>query len=311
MDMTQILEKMIMLFLILGIGFFAGKTGMIDERANKVLSMMVADIAAPCLVLHSSFIESETVTKGNAILALVLSTAIYFALMLLAKAVPPLLGIRGKDKGVIEYMVVFSNNGFMGFPVIQAVFGDEALIYASVINLSMNVLVFSYGSYLMAKSGSGEGHRRSVKELLNPGILSALLALLFYLLGVRLPDVFVMTFDTVGGMTTPLAMIVIGASLSSVSMKETFRDFRVYVFSAIRLMLLPFLAWLVMSRFLDNWLLLGVLVVITGMPCATMSVIQAGQEGANATLASRYVFVTTLLSMATVPAMAYVLYGMK
>lgn len=311
MDIILILEKMVMLFLILAVGFGAGKLGIIDEKANKVLSSMVANIAMPSLVLYSAFMENSTVTKSDAMLGLMLSFAMYLLLMVLAKGVPFLLHTPKKNRGIIEYLTVFSNNGFMGFPVIQAVFGDEALIFAAILSLPVNFLMFSYGTYLMVKSGNGEGRRMNIREFIKPGIVSATLALIFYLLSIKIPNVFVMTLDSVGSMTTPLAMIVLGASLTSVSMKDTFREWRVYIFSLIRLALLPFLVWLILFRFVENWTLLGVLVVTAGMPCATMAVIQANQEEADSKMASGYVFITTLLSVATVPALAYILYSVK
>ncbi len=304
MDIRIVGAKMLMLFAIMVIGFIANKAGLIDEEANKRFSSLVVNITAPAMILASSKGAETLGSKTDALLVLLVAAAMYGFLALMSLFVGKLFRIPKGKEGVYRFMIVFGNNAFMGFPVVQAIFGDNALFYAAIFNIPNNILAYSYGVYLLTKNRSESGSFRW-KNMINPGVVSATLTLLLFLLGISLPDFAVTVFDSVGQITTPLAMIVIGASLAKIPLGSVLRDVKVYLFSLYKMIFLPFLIWLIGRLVISNPTVLGVLVIISAMPCATIAVMLSHEYGGDAPAASRYVFVSTILSVITIPVVAY------
>ena len=138
-------------------------------------------------------------------------------------------------------MTIFSNIGFMGYPVIQSIFGDEALFFASICNLVFNLVCYSYGVYLI--SGSGK-LSFDFKQLINPGIIFSIIAVIIYLTKYQMPQIIGETSDLIGSITTPLAMMIIGSSLAEIPIKEVLNDIRIYPYTIIKQILMPILFWL-------------------------------------------------------------------
>ncbi len=305
--MSTIWLKMLMLFAIMMIGFIANKAGIIDEDANRKFSSLVVNITAPAMILASSEGAAQLGSKKDALLVLLTAVFMYVFLGIMSLTVRKLFAIPKGKEGVYRFMIVFGNNAFMGFPVVQAIFGDNALFYAAIFNIPNNILAYSYGVYLLTKHKRGNGSFRW-QNMVNPGVISAVLTLLLFLLGISLPSFVVTTLDTVGQITTPLAMIVIGASLANVPLSSVLKDLKVYFYSLYKMILLPLLIWLIGRMLITNKLILGVLTVISAMPCATIAVMLSNEYGGDAQTASRYVFVSTILSVITIPIVAYLLF---
>lgn len=307
MDITVIGAKMLMLFAIMVVGFLANKMGIVDEDANKKFSSLVVNITAPAMILASSKGAATLGSKQDALLVLLIAVSMYVFLGMMSLTVRFLFRIPKGSEGVYRFMIVFGNNAFMGFPVIQAIFGDNALFYAAIFNIPNNIFAYSYGVYLLTKH-QREGGSFHWKNMINGGVISAVTTLLLFLLDLKLPAFAITTFECVGQITTPLAMIVIGASLANIPLKSVLRDVKVYFYSLYKMLVLPLFIWMLARMVLTNWIVLGVLVIISAMPCATIAVMLSNEYGGDTKTASRYVFVSTILSVVTIPIVAYLLF---
>lgn len=155
------------------------------------------------------------------------------------------------------------NNVFVGFPVVEALFGESAVFCASLTTLPFNLLLFSLGVSRL-RAGQGQG-RVTLREVFSPALVGTLAAMVIFLLHIPLPALVGDTIKTLSGATVPLSMIVIGISLSRVPMGQALRDGKAYVVSLVRLLLCPLLVWLVLGLFLEGTTL-GVLTVIAACP---------------------------------------------
>ena len=202
------------------------------------------------------------------------------------------------------YMTIWSNVGFMGFPVIASIFGEGAIFYATIFNLIFNVSNFTLGIVLM----SSEGRKAlDVRKFLSPGMMASIVAVMMFILNLNLPELLNDTLKTVGDTTTPLAMIVIGIALAGISVKSVFTEIRLYPYVIIKQILLPLLAWVILQNVIVNSYLLGIVIVIIAMPVATSSVLFANRYENNVALATKGVFITTLASVMTIPLISYLL----
>lgn len=308
-DMTKVITKMCMLFVIMMTGYIGNKLGVLDDAGNKKYSSLVVNITAPALILASASDSSLAGSKSEALFVLAVAVGMYVFLITASLFVRFLLRIPKGEEGVFRFMTVFGNNAFMGIPVVEAVFGN--VFYAALFNLPNNILIYSYGGYLLDKRTSDGSEQKGVgfswKNVCNPGVIAAVTALIMFLAGLRFPAPVTDTLNCVGAITTPLSMLVIGSSLANLSLKETFSNIRVYVFSIYKLIVLPVIIWLIGRLFIDSFMVLGVLVIISAMPCAAVTVMLCNEYGNDSGLAARYVFVSTVLSVVTIPVLAFLM----
>jgi len=303
MNIQVILHQIAVLFVLIAVGFLFGKFKVLTQDGNKALSKFVLFIALPCTVLNSVFEIEADIT---------ISSTLYFMLMSLlsiviafAIAVPLILLLSGKkgDRGLLSFMSVFSNSGFMGFPVVIALFGSASAFYVALFNIPFNAIVFSLGIFMIA----GKGGRFDPKILLNPTLITCILSVAIALTGPQIPFVITEAIRITGNITTPGAMIVIGASLAFIPLKSVFSDWRIAPVTLIKLIIVPVITWLILKQFITDEFILGVLVVIACMPTAAMSAMLALEYGGNERTASAGIFTTTLLSAISVPLIVYYL----
>ena len=296
-----LLEQMIVLFILMGIGFFCYKKGIITDEVSRKLSAIVVNIANPALVLTGGMGE-EKISGQELKLTIVISLIMYAALLALAMVLPRLLRVEEKSRGTYRAMTVFSNIGFMGFPVINALYGSSALLYATFFVIPYNILIYTYGvSAIAGKSGEKEGRGFSLKGIFNVGFVACIVTIMIYFANLGLPAFVESTLTHLSNLTSPLSMMVIGASLAAIELRELFTDAKLLLFSAIKLVVIPIIGLWVIRQFVDSELLLGVCLVMLATPVGSMTAMLAQQYEGDYEMASKAVALTTILSVATMP----------
>lgn len=306
MDFYHVLAQILVLFLLLLVGYVARKLYVIDDQATSGISSLLLKVALPALIIDSlqqSFSPALLKASGK---ILVIALSVYAFSGLLAVIVGRLLQAPPQDAGVYRFAILFSNVGFMGYPVVQAVLGSEAVFYAAIYNLPFNLLVFTLGILILSWGKTG-GPAMTPRMFLNPATVSVAIGFVFFLFSVQLPGPIATVVSQLGSLTTPLSMILIGALLANADFKDTLGNWRIYVVCLIRLLGIPFLLWSVLRLFTADPFLLGVPTVIAAMPVAANAAILAQEYEGNSVLASQMVFVSTLLSIITIPLVAYVI----
>lgn len=300
-----VLNQMIVLCIMMGIGYFLMKKNYIDDHFNKKMNFLVLQLTLPCLILASVFGENETSQK-MVFQVLVIGLIYFMILPVVAYIVVKILRVEKSKQGLFMFMTIFSNSGFMGIPVIAALFGNTGVIYAAIMTMLFNICLFTYGVFLFGLD-SEEGIEINLKSLMTPGVLSSVIALILYFFRIPLPEVLISTFDYVGAVTVPLAMILIGASLTAIPMKEIVVDYSIYPFVFIRQILIPLLAFPIVNYLIDDQIIKGVILLSLAMPVGTSVVMFATQYGGDTVTASKTVLLTTVLSVITIPFIATLL----
>lgn len=303
MSISIILNQLITLFLMMALGFFLHKIHMMPREFNQKLTKLLLNVTMPALILNSVLTAEEKASGTTVLLVFGLAVAMYALLPLFGFLIAKLLFVPKKQFGLYVFMTAFSNIGFMGFPLINALLGSEAVFYTALFNIIFNLSAYSYGVLLVnygleekdPSAGSG------AKLHLSPGILLSLLAVILYFVDLPVPGSVVNAVSSIGGLTTPLAMLLIGASLASMNLREVFTDWRVYPYTLLRQLLLPILLFLPLKQFLHNELLLGVTLIMLSVPVANTAVLFSTEYHADEKLAARTIFITTLSSLGTIP----------
>ena len=303
-----LLQQMIIMFLLMSVGFVGSKIGMITEETSKRLSAIVVNIANPAMILVSGI--SDERMEGRELLSLtVVILAIYAVLLLLAYLLPVLLRVDPKSRGVYQAMTVFSNIGFMGYPIIAALYGSSAVLYGALYSIPFNILIYTFGvSALRKKENGAEKKKLSLKEVLNIGVIMSIISLILYLWQIRVPGFLTDTLSYLGNLTAPLSMMVIGASMTSISLRELFTDVRLLLFSLIKLLLIPVFGMLLIRQVVTNEVICGVFMIMLATPAGSMTAMLAQEYDGDYETASRGVTLTTLLSVITMPVVSLLLF---
>ena len=309
-----LLQQMIVLFIYMMMGYFCCKKGVLDEQNSKKISWIVVNLANPGLII-SSAVNGDGEIGGRELAITFIAAIIMFAVLLvLAQVLPRLFRIAERDRGVYNIMTVFNNIGFMGFPVISAAFGNEALLYAAIFTLPFNVLIYTYGIYVISGKNdveyisSGGNSGIQLGRIMNVGVITCLIATAVYLLQIPVPQFVKTTASGLSSLTAPLSMMVIGVSMTSIRMKELFMDVRMLLYSAVKLLLIPIAGTMIAQHFLENELLCAVIMIMLATPAASMTVMLAQQYDGNVETASRSVALTTLLSVVTIPVVSAIVF---
>ncbi len=310
MDFSTILGQMLMLLLMMILGYLARRQNLLDEHVNASLSKVVLNVTLPAQIITSFAMEGAELTNGEVGAAFGLSCLIYLFYTALAVIYVRLMRLPRQDWGTYQYMIIFGNIGFMGFPVITAIFGARALVYAVIMNIVFNLLVFSYGIKLIT-DGSETAGSFSWRKLINMPLISSALTLVLFFLHIKLPTVVNTALFTMGDATTPMAMLILGCTIAEMPLRELFDEWRVYIFTAVKLLAMPLLVFLLLQLlpgFEANSLLGKVLVVLSSVPVATNATMLSIEYGGNNKLVAQGIFFSTIFSVLTIPLLVFILY---
>lgn len=308
-----IVVTMCKLLITLAIGYGLNKMDILDGMASKKISALIVTLTAPLLVISS---VSGVEGNGGEVFRLFLTGVLFYCIApVIGWIVVRILKIPVNLRGTYMCMVIFSNNTFMGFPVVSALFGDSAIFYTIIFHMGFNLLFFSLGMILIKKDAEQvEGKKtekkrglKTLRQVLNNGVIASVLALIIYFTRMPLPQVVTETCAFIGNTTMPLSMLVIGSSIADYSLKEIFSIKRVYVIAAIRLIAMPLLAYLVVRLFITDAMFVNIAAITVGMPVAALVAMGSApykEQGKEAAIA---VVFTTLCSMVTIPIMCIML----
>lgn len=296
MNYSNVLNQVIVLFLIMVVGYIARKRNIINTPTNKGLSELLLRITLPAMIIVSFnyTYSKEMLVKAGILfgISLVIHVSLVFISKLLYYKFPE------NVNGVLRFITVFSNCGFMGYPVVSSVYGKVGIFYTAIFNIPFNILMYTLGVMLFTQK---KGFKSLGKEILSPTLISIFIGLLIFVLSIKLPYPIFRTLDLIGSTTTPISMIVVGSMIAEIDIKNVFVGIEIYYGALIRLIVTPLLVLIILRLCGARGMNLGIPVLITAMPAAANTAIMAEKYNADSMLASRFVFITTIFSTLTIP----------
>ena len=293
-----VLPQLIMLFSIAGIGVLLRKRGAFGDPVVKGFSDIVTLVTNPALLIMITQHEYTSGTLINFLHVLWMSTAAMAAVMAAVY-----IGCRGQGeqiRPVVALLAAMPNAGFMGLPIIQAVYGDQGTLYLAAVIVAFNLVVWTLGIGMFDRKSI------SLRGLLNPGLLTALLGTALFLLRIDLPDILDSPLNTLGSMNTPLAMLILGARMAGFVPKALL-DWKNALVSAAKLFAMPLITLGLARLFSLDPAAAGAMTLAIAMPSAIMTQILAEQYDRDALFAAQEISFTSLLSIVTIPVIAIIL----
>lgn len=298
----QAVNQILILFIIMFIGVIAKRRNIINEDVEKSISSILIKIGMPAMVLSSSSIAYSSEILPNMLSIFLITIVSYAVIIGFGMLNASLFKFAKASSNVYISLIVFANVGFMGYPVARALYGEIGVFYTSIVNLVFSTMVWTYGILLYNSKG-----KLNLKSLTNIGTISSLLGITLFLLQIKIPAPLLSALDLTGKMTTPLSMLLIGALIAKVNIKELFSDWRVYWTSFIRLLVIPIITVFLLKLLNYNETVISLCTVMAAMPSAATNAIFAKEFDVNPTFASIGVFITTLLCIVTLPFILYLL----
>lgn len=286
-------------------GYYLGRKEILSREVNGRISSLIVQITCPCLII-SSISAAEGIERSEVLFLLAAGFVIYLAGPLAAAGIVALFRLPRQARGVYQCMLIFANCIFMGIPVCQSFFGEKAVFYVSVLHIPYNLLFFTLGIWLISRDGE-QNMKFSPKQLVNVGVIAALIALILFLGDIRLPEIINGPLSFIGSVTTPLSMMVIGSSIAVYSFQAIFKDRYLYVITVFRLLVIPLTVFGIMHLVTDNRMLIRLVAISLAMPVGTLLVMGASEYRGDVKTASFGVAMTTICSIVTIPLMAIIM----
>ena len=307
MGFASVAMEMLAIAVPVVMGFVAHKLGLMGQKVDTSLSELVLNIALPCLLIGAVGTGSRLPTLSDTLGLLGYSTLAYVIAWVLALVVPRLMGVGGNLRGAYGFMVMFGNVGFIGYPVLSAILGPDAVVFAAIANIPNAILIFSVGIIMV--SGKAGNFRDTLRSLANPTFFASLAMLALTLLGINDLGFIGEGCSIVGELTTPAALLVSGSTLAKYAPSEMLSNWRSYVVSALRLVGVPVLVLLLLGPLMPQGMLRNVIIIGQAMPVASNGILYCLSYGVDERPMLQTTFITIVASVATIPLVSVLALG--
>jgi len=319
MDTTVIFQQMLILVLLMAVGYVVRRLKIIDDSANAVMTKLLLRVTVPATLIYS-IASRELNVERRQVPLLFLIIIISFAIVGVISWLAP-LALRAKqaERGAYADMALFGNVNFMSIPLIIAlisaeVLGSDAMLHAILYNIVFNLTIFSLGMKLIG----GKQAKLNAKLFFSPVMIGGLLAILIFMLGVQVPatastaldftlQVLFRPIGFLGAMTAPMSMILLGSILGGMKLAEMFRGWRIYAITAVRLAVAPVAVYFALLPFSIDPTLLQVIIIMNASPMAISVAMFTINYGVHKEIVGKGIFISTLLSVLTMPLLLSVL----
>lgn len=297
MDTSALFTQMSILVLIMAAGFLARRLLIIDSESKNHLTRLLLKLTLPATMIASTTGTPIAIARSAVPRIFLIIAFSFFVMILLSILLVRLVKIKKENRGIHEAMALFGNTNFMGIPLVYAFFGSQAMLYGILYNIVFNLLIFSLGM----KQIGGEKAKVSLGFFISPVMVSSVLAVIFFLVNLQLPATLHSSIHLIGSITTPAAMLLLGAMLAEMNLRVVFRGTLMYVMVFARLFLMPIGVFFALKPFTLDPMLLQVILLMSATPVAISIAMFAIHYEKHQEIAAKSIFLSTLFSMFTMP----------
>ena len=312
MDILTVIGSIGSLVLVTLIGYVAARAGFLTSEVRPKLSALIFNVTLPCTILASVGEVDSSAGAEQVSWSFILGFALFFVMLAAAAVACVALRVPRDERPLYLFMGVLTNTGFIGFAVLESLFGGGSVFLGSIFIAVSNVFLYSIGVGVLTSGGEKDDEKdvaptRSsrltgiLKNVLNVPMVASVIALVVFFSGVPLPGPVAQAVDMVGGATSPLAMMLVGLAIAEADLRKVLGSWRLWGFSAIRFLLVPAMCYLLLAPMAPDELSLGVFIVMLAMPTGSMAAAIASTYGRPGELLSQGTIVSTIASFVIVP----------
>lgn len=294
---STILYKTVIMLILIGVGVICAKTKLISETSNKDLSKFVLQVVNPVVIFMSYQTEYRSELVKNLLLTFVISAAVIGAVILLSYGF--VRKKQGRETEIERFSSVYSNCGFMGIPLVDAIYHEEGVFYLTAFITVFNLVVWTHGVILI--SGKKD-FKQVVKVFYSPTIIAIFLGLITFFLQIKLPSALADSLGFIKEINTPMAMIVSGVTIAGTNIPKMLKNYRIYYVCLLKLLVIPVIIAvpLVLLGGIEEKVRMTILIA-SAAPPAAMCTLLSIRYGRNSVYASEIFTAGTILSVVTLP----------
>ena len=287
--------------LLIAVGFVAAKAKILTAEGTKCCTDIALIIVTPCVIIKSLIREYSAEIMKSLAKAFVLTLLVQVLMIFLS-----MLLLHSKDKEkerVLRFGSIFANCGFMSLPLQQVILGDDGTLYGSAYIIMFNLVVWSYGVFLI----SGDIKYIKPKKLfINPGIIGLLIGIIIFVFSVPVPDIVYSSLNYLSAIYTPLPMLIIGYHLAQSNVLNAFRDIRCIFSVFLSLIVYPLAALGLLYLIGVRGTLLVSVIISVSAPVAAITTMFSSKFGGDTELSVDMVSLSTVFSLGTMPLVIYI-----
>lgn len=302
MAFITVAQQVLILFLLMGVGVICGRMRILDQRSVKALTDVVLYFVTPCMLIKSFMDIPFSIEKlKELLLALLISLLIHVGMILLS--FPLIRDADDSRQRMLRFAMIFSNAGYMGLPLQQALLGSDGAFFGSAYIAVFNITVWTYGLFLMS------GNKKDIspkKALLSPGVIGVAIGLVLFLLplvweGFTLPAILASPVGHLAALNTPLPMLIIGYYLADIDFKALLKDGKSFYVMLLRTVGIPLLTLGILYLCGVRGTLLVSITVSVCTPTAAITTMFATKYNREPAVSCNIVSVSTLMTVVTMP----------
>ncbi|MCD8160643.1 MAG: AEC family transporter [Clostridiales bacterium] len=295
-------QQVLVMFLLVLVGYAAVKLGAVKAELRSGLSDLLLNIILPATIINSYLTEYDPSISANLAVTLAASTAA----LLVSIGISALVcsRIKSADAPLMRFAMGFCNAGYMGFPLISALFGSEGLLYASVFHTVYNLFVWTVGVRQLEREKTGHGLSAVADVLKKPTMVAMVIGLVIYFGQIPIPELIAEPIGLLSNVNTPMAMFITGMVMAGSSLKTTARDWRMWLAVGMRLLVIPAVTLGLCCLAGVNGMVGAVVVLLSACPCASITSVFAVCYHYEEALGAGMVVISTLLSIGALPLFA-------
>ena len=327
-DLSGAIQQMVMLFVVAIVGYVAAKLGYLDMETKNKLTRLLLNITLPCMIVAS--VDGLSLEEAGSLVpwAFALSAAQFFLLLACGVLCCAVLRVPESQRREYLFMCLCTNTGFIGIPVVAALYGTESVLFSSIFVMVISAFFYSIGLMVIApqtegsdagdaagaEAGAKKGRGivaalRAVpwKSIVNPCMVGCLIALALFFAQVELPGLVVDTLDMIGGITSPVALMLVGVIMANVDLKGVVGELRLYPFILIRQLAVPAVLYFLLMAIVPSELLVGVFTIMFAMPVGSMASLFVEMNGGDSELVAKGTILSTACSFVCIPALVAIM----
>lgn len=300
MPMLQFIQEILILFIIALIGYLGAYRGVLNKKSDSFIMQFVLNITLPALILYSMNLTVDLSIIHELLLLLGLSILVMVYSIVMGIVLSKKLALPESQDGVFQSLIIFGNQGFIGYAVVYMLFGEIGIIYAAIYNICFLITIWTYGVYIVAKTNK----KTSLLPLLkSPGLLATLFGIILLASTLYMPDAIHRSLEYVGMMTIPLSMIIIGSVIEKIPIRKLgilLKNKFLWMAAMTKLVFIPLLLIPILA-FEVSSTVATVAILIAAMPSGPTTTLFAEKYNRDVEFSSVGVSLSTLLSILTLP----------
>ena len=311
MSYFSIVSEQIEIFVVyMLIGIFAVKMHFLDREKLGMLSGCITKILLPLLIFTNTINGTTREQFLSSVVIILLAAVLYLALYAVATVMAKLLRIDGKHESLYRACTMFGNCGFMGIPIITALYPEQGGLYIAMYTVIDQLALWTVGMDLTAPAGEAKklSTAQRFRKMINPSTIAILAGVFVVLTGIRLPSIIVTALAKTGAAASPLAMVYLGGAFCYIKIGDYLKLKEVYVTIVTKMLLLPILVCAILSHIqaVDQNVVVTI-GILSALPTMSSVAMMAESQHADSDYATGFIFVTTMLSIVTLPVVCLIL----